>query len=157
MRFLVLIFCISSIFELAAQNLFNERIRKLLPDKKGVFLKRGIFHNGKNKLESSISAIRYHYDEKNSYERLVIDCVGDKVPKVYGSISLDEKKVYVDFFKTSLPESFYFSGKSKFVKSVNFFSINNEMLSTEIDFKEEMSLEIFYLENPGRLVIDIKK
>ena len=157
MKLLTFIVYLSVILCSQGQNLLEERIRKLSSDKKGVFLNKGIFHNGMRSLESSINSIRYHYNKKDNYERLVIDFKNNKIPRIYGNISLRSKKVHISLFKTSLPESFYSSGSSKFVKSIDFFPIDDNILSAEINLKEEIDLEIFYLEEPGRLVLDMRK
>ena len=47
-------------------------------------------------------------------------------------------------------------GKTQYVEAINFFPISRETLSVELKFKEKVSVDIFYLDNPGRLVIDIK-
>ncbi len=157
MKLLTFIICIFFISGSRGQNLLEERIRKLSSDKRGIFLNKGIFHNGMRDLKSSISSIRYHYNQRDNYERLVIDFKENKIPRVYGNISLHNKKIHISLFQTSLPESFYSSGKSKFVKSIDFFPIDESILSAEINLKEEIGLEIFYLEEPGRLVLDMRK
>ena len=157
MKLLTFIICISLVLCSQGQNLLEERIRKLSSDKQGIFLNKGIFHNGMRSLESSINSIRYRYNEKDDYERLVIDFKDNKIPRIYGNISSHNKKIYISLFKTSLPGSFYSSGNSKFVKSIDFFPIDDNILSAEINLKEEIGLEIFYLEEPSRLVLDMRK
>jgi hypothetical protein len=49
------------------------------------------------------------------------------------------------------------SGVSTFVENLNFFPITEESLSVELNLKENATVDIFYLESPGRFVIDIKK
>jgi hypothetical protein len=79
------------------------------------------------------------------------------VPRVYANLNNLEKKMYIDFFNTKVPASVGSFGTSKYVKGVNFFPISEQSLSTEIEFKENVSIEIFELKNPGRIVIDLKK
>ena len=100
--------------------------------------------------------VRHHYSQKNGYERVVFDFGSDKLPKVYGYISSSEKKLYLDLFDTKLLESFSSLGKNKFVESVNFFPIQTDSLSVEVLFKKNVSLDVFYLESPARLVVDIR-
>ena len=45
---------------------------------------------------------------------------------------------------------------SKFVKSIDFISVDDKNLTMELSLKGKASFDIFYLENPGRLVIDIR-
>ena len=47
-------------------------------------------------------------------------------------------------------------GVSNFVKAFKFYPLSKEFLSMEILFKESVKAEIFYLNSPARLVIDIK-
>jgi hypothetical protein len=87
----------------------------------------------------------------------VVDFGGGEVPRVYANLNNTEKKMYIDFFNTKVPASVGSFGTSKYVKGVNFFPISEQSLSTEIEFKENVSIEIFELKNPGRIVIDLKK
>ena len=48
-------------------------------------------------------------------------------------------------------------GNSRYVKSINFFPIQADTLSVEIIFKNDVSLDVFSLGSPARLVIDLKK
>jgi hypothetical protein len=43
------------------------------------------------------------------------------------------------------------------LKSINFFTIEKDNVSVELQFSQKVSFDVFYLENPGRLVIDVKK
>ena len=139
-----------------AQNLLDERIRRLPARKKSIYLESGIFHNGGLKHKSSLKSVRHHYSTQNGYERVVFDFATKKVPRVYGYISTNDRKLYLDLFDTQLLSNFGSFGKNKFVKSVNFFPIQKDSLSVEIVFKKNVSLDVFYLESPGRLVVDIR-
>ena len=135
----------------------NERIRKIEGRKKAIFLNRGIFHNGDIKKTSKLTSIRQHYSPLDGYERIVFDFETNEAPRFYGHINGENKKIYLDFFTTELddgiPNSF---GNSKYIKSIDFFAITKEFLSVEINFKDKISADIFYLTSPGRLVIDVK-
>lgn len=139
-----------------SQNLLEERIRRLPGRKRSIYLESGIFHNGGLKQRSELKAIRHHYSKKNGYERVVFDFETKKIPRVYGYISSSDQKLYLDLFDTKLKPTFDSFGKNKFVKSVNFFPIQNDSLSVELVFKKNVSLDVFYLESPGRLVVDIR-
>ena len=139
-----------------AQNLLDERIRRLTPNKKSIFLERGIFHNGGPKTATDLRAIRHNFSKNNGFERVVFDFTTDEIPRIYGYISMKEKKLYIDFFKTSVKPDLGSFGDSKFIKSVNFFPIQKDTLSVEVLFKDDVSIDVFYLKKPGRFVVDIK-
>ena len=141
----------------SAQDLRNERIRKIDGRKKSVFLNRGIFHNGDVKNSSKLKLIRQHYSATDKHERIVFDFETNQVPRFYGHINGEAKKIYIDFFDTELdgatPHSF---GNSKYIKSIDFFPITKESLSVEINFKEKISADVFFLGSPGRFVVDVR-
>jgi len=143
--------------QLEAQDLQNERIRSISSRKRSIYLDRGIFHNGSSTNSTMLKGVRYNYSTQLGYERVVFDFSGDKVPKIYGHISSAEKKIYIDFFDTKLDSKLQSSGVSTFVENLNFFPITEESLSVELNLKENATVDIFYLESPGRFVIDIKK
>lgn len=140
-----------------AQNLQNERIRSLPNRKMSVFQDRGIFHNGAQVTSTTLKSVRYNYSTERGYERVVLDFSTPNVPKIYGYISPSDKKIYIDLFDTQLVEPLGTQGQSHFVESLNFFPITEESLSVELNLKEAVTVDIFTLESPGRLVIDIKK
>ena len=140
----------------SAQNLVEERIRRISDRKKSVFLNRGIFHNGGPSVPSSLKAVRHSYNQKLGYERLVMDFETAKVPRIYGHIATGEKKLYLDLFDTEIKGAIGSFGSSKYVETINFFPISSDTLSVEIHFKQSVSVDIFYLESPGRFVIDVK-
>lgn len=139
-----------------AQNLMGERIRKLQGRKTGIFIDKGIFHNGSIKSSSSLSSLRHFYDKSSKSERIVFDFSTKQIPKVYGLISRKEKKIYIDFFATELKGNVGTFGSSHFVDSINFYPWNDGSVSIEMTFKENISYDLFYLDTPGRLVLDVK-
>lgn len=141
---------------LFSQDLLGERIRKVEGRKRSIFLDRGIFHNGNPSGRSKIKAVRHFYSEKNGFERIVIDFTTKTVPRIYGHIASQEKKIYMDLFKTEISSGLKSFGVSRFVQDLDFFPIGNDSLSLEISLKDKVSADVFYLENPGRFVIDIK-
>lgn len=140
-----------------SQNLFNERIRKLDARKKSIYLDSGIFHNGGQKRPSSLKGIRHSFKKSKGYERVVIDFSTDKLPRVYGHISSKDKKIYLDLFDTEMAGNISSFGNTKYVKAINFFPITEESLSVEIVLKESVGVDVFFLDSPARLVVDIKK
>lgn len=140
-----------------SQNLLTERIRKISSKKKSVYFRDGVFHNGNKRMKANLKAIRHSFSKKNDFERVVFDFKTNKIPKVYGHISSNEKKIYMDLFDTKVKAGIGSFGSSKYVKEVNFFPLDKESLSVELSFKQGVIADVFYLENPGRLVIDLKK
>jgi hypothetical protein len=139
-----------------SQDLLGERIRKITSRKKAIFLDRGIFHNSATDTKATLIKIRHHYSKKAGYERIVFDFSSNKIPRVYGHISPAERRFYIDFFSTSVNPQIDSFGESKYVEGVNIFPLSKESLSVELDFKQKVSVDIFYLESPARLVIDVK-
>lgn len=140
-----------------AQDLLTERIWKISSRKRSIFFDQGVFHSDLKSSPKVLTAIRNSYQPSQGYERIVFDFNGNEPAKVYGHISKGEKKLRLDFFNTALEKSIDSVSNVKYVKSIDFFNIESDSLSVEITFKENVSFDIFYLENPGRLVIDAKK
>ncbi len=137
-----------------SQNLFSERIWKLIGRKRAVYLEKGIFHNGKKETPSMLLALRHSFTDGK--ERIVLDFNTNKLPRIYGHISKDKKKLFLDMFKTRISTKLKSFGNGKFVKSVDFYPITGKQLSAELSLSISPKTDIFYLENPARLVIDIK-
>lgn len=152
------VFCLTSSFSnsVFAQDLLKERIRKLSSNKTSIYVEKGIFHNGGVKLQSQLKSLRQSYNPKQGFERIVIDFSTNQVPKVYGHISSDDKKMYLDIFETSLAKDFKAVANTRFIEKINFFPIESNHLSIDMRLKGKVIADIFFLENPGRLVIDLK-
>jgi len=155
MKLLLLVVCFVHT-NLFAQDLLKERIRKIGSTKSSIYIEKGVFHNGGVKQEASIKSIRQSYNPKQGFERIVIDFSTTTIPKVYGHISAEDKKIYIDFFDTNLAKDVQTIAKTKLVDKVSIFPIEENFLSIELKLKAKLSADIFFLENPGRLVIDIK-
>jgi hypothetical protein len=140
-----------------AQDLLQERIWKISSRKRSIFFDKGVFHSEANPVNQKLNGIRNSYVPARGYERVVFDFTSTKPPKVYGKISSSEKKVYIDFFNSSLGTNVAQLKNIKFLKNIDFFTIDKDNVSVELQFTEKVSYDIFYLENPGRLVIDVKK
>ncbi|MAZ48759.1 MAG: hypothetical protein CME65_09355 [Halobacteriovoraceae bacterium] len=152
--FFTALFFISSA---VAQDLLKERIWKISDRKRSVFLDRGVFHSEANPVQQELKDIRNSYVPSRGYERVVFDFSSAKPPRVYGKISSEEKKVYLDFFNTSIGTSISELKNIKYLKNIDFFTIDEDNISVELFFKDNVSFDVFYLENPGRLVVDVKK
>lgn len=140
----------------SGQDLLKERIRKLSSNKTSIYVEKGIFHNGGVKLGSTLTSIRQSYNPKQGFERIVIDFSTNQIPKIYGHISSEEKKLYLDVFETTLAKDLKTVASTKFIEKINFFPIETNHISIDMRLKSKVIADIFFLENPGRLVIDLK-
>jgi hypothetical protein len=152
----LLLILVFSSFNLWAQNLSEERIWKIDSRKKSIYLGSGIFHLSQGSAQNKILGIRSSYVPSRGYERLVIDFSQSLPPKIYGHISQKIKKIQIDFFDSELPQSISSLRNSQYVKNVDFLALDENQVNMEINLKSEVNFDIFYLENPGRLVVDIK-
>ncbi len=155
MKFGLFLLCLLVVTPVLAQNLMEERIWKVSSRKKSIFLDAGVFHMNSALKDSSISAVRNSAVAGRGYERVVIDFNTPTVPKLYGHIT-ENKKISIDFFDTTMVTATPQMKNSKFVKAVDFISVDGKTMTMEIALKGKSSFDIFYLENPGRLVIDIR-
>ena len=154
--FILIIFQSILFSTLSAQDLTKERIRKLSSNKTSIYIEKGIFHNGGVKQESTLKSIRQSYNPKQVFERIVIDFSSNQIPKIYGHISAQDKRLAIDFFDTNLAKDLQTISSTRFVDKINFFPIESNYVSMEIKLKVKASADIFFLDNPGRLVIDLK-
>ncbi|WP_408098491.1 hypothetical protein ACJVC5_06145 [Peredibacter sp. HCB2-198] len=155
MKFIFIWLCLLVVTPVLAQNLMEERIWKVAPRKKSIFLDSGVFHYNSNLKTASIMGVRNSAVNGRGYERVVIDFNSSTIPKIYGHIT-PNKKVSIDFFDTNIQTSQPNMKNSKFVKAVDFISVDGKTMTMEMSLKGKSSFDIFYLENPGRLVIDIR-
>jgi len=140
-----------------AQNLMEERIWKVSPRKKSIFLDSGVFHhNTPASANSSISGVRSSSAAGQGYERIVVDFSGSSIPKLYGHISANDKKISIDFFDTAVGTAQPQLKSSKHIKNIDFISVDGKAITMELSLKSKSSFDVFYLEKPGRLVIDIR-
>jgi len=154
MRFLLI--SIFFTFPVLAQNLLEERIWKVAPRKKSIFLDSGVFHLNSTEKGSSIKSVRSSAGPNQGYERIVVDFTTATVPKIYGHISAQNKKISVDFFDTAVSTAQPQLKNSKNIKSIDFINVDGKTITMDLSMKGKSSFDVFYLENPGRLVIDIR-
>ena len=138
-----------------AQSLMEERIWKVAPRKKSIFLDSGVFHVNSDLKASSIVGMRNSVVPGRGYERVVVDFNTPKVPNIYGHIAAN-KKLSVDFFETTMSTARPQVKNSQFVQAIDFITVDGKTITMEIALKGKSSFDVFYLENPGRLVIDIR-
>jgi hypothetical protein len=155
MKFSFILLCLLAVLPAQAQNLMEERIWKVAARKKSIFLDAGVFHMNSDLKTSSITGVRNSAVNGRGYERVVIDFNTPGVPKLYGHITAN-KKLSVDFFDTSIQTAQPQMKNSKFVKSLDFISVDGKTMTMEMSLKGKSSFDIFYLTDPGRLVIDIR-
>lgn len=154
MRFIFITLFIS--FPVLAQNLMEERIWKVAPRKKSIFLDSGVFHHNSTVKNAGITAVRSSANPGQGYERVVVDFNTSSIPKIYGHISPKDQKISIDFFESSVATSQPQLKNSKNVKTIDFINVDGKSITMDLSMKGKTSFDIFYLENPGRLVIDIR-
>ncbi len=154
MRMLFLSFLVS--VPVLAQNLMEERIWKVSARKKSIFLDSGVFHHNSSVKNAGITAIRSSSATGQGYERVVVDFNTPSVPKLYGHISSKNQKISVDFFDAVITTGQPQLKASKNVKAIDFINVDGKSITMDLSMKGKSSFDIFYLENPGRLVIDIR-
>lgn len=152
--FLLLVILVSS--PVWAQNLHKERIWKLSDRKRSIYFDKGIFHSPPNGAVQNLKGVRTSFIKSRGYERVVFDFSSNKPPRVYGHISKETGKLYIDFFNTKLEKNISDLQGTKYLKSLDFFNLDKEKLSAELTLSKNVSFDIFYLENPARVVVDIK-
>lgn len=156
MKWILLTLLILSANVSYGQNLLKERIWKISDRKRSIYFDKGVFHSDLKSNNQMLVDVRNSYVKSRGYERVVFDFGSAKPPKVYGYISNDNK-IYIDFFNTVLEKAINPVSNVKHIKEINFYNIDSDSLSAEIAFGSNVSVDIFYLENPGRIVIDVKK
>jgi hypothetical protein len=144
-----------SLTQAMAQNLMEERIWKVAPRKKSIFLDSGVFHLNSATKNGAITGVRNSTVDGRGYERVVIDFNTPSVPRLYGHITQNQK-ISIDFFDTTISTAQPQLKNSKFVKAIDFITVDGKTMTMEISLKGKSSFDVFYLENPGRLVIDIR-
>ena len=72
------------------------------------------------------------------------------------STAYDQKRPYLDLLDASRAIAFIIKN-TKYLTDIQFFNIEQDHVSVELIFKDNVSFDVFYLENPARLVVDIKK
>ena len=152
----ILISIITLLFSFEIFAITGMKINPVPPTKKNVFALEGIFQGGDLKTKSVLKKLRFSASKRN-LERVVFDFGSKGLPETYIYLSSKEGKINLDFGRSKLksPIKPFFS--SDIVKEVNFFPLAEQTLAAEIFIKKNVPVEVFYLKNPTRLVIDFKK
>jgi hypothetical protein len=143
-----------------AQDLTQERIWKISDRKKSLYFDKGIFHHPVQSTKNSekfLTDIRNSYLPSRGYERIVFDISSGPFPGVYGQINKEKKILKIDLLNIKLKTQISMLKNSKFLSNLKLYEFNDERLSLEISFSKNVAFDIFYLESPNRLVIDIKE
>ena len=143
-----------------SQNVLKENTWVLAGAKKNVYFEQGIFRLSNVNSSSEpvlLENVRTHYNKGTKQERIVIDFTGKTLANLYGSIIPGKKKITLDLMNVTKAPSLPASIQGKFLKSVDIYLIEPKLMSLELSFDSVYSFEIFYLLNPSRLVIDVKR
>ena len=152
----LLFFTLFITFPVFAQNLMEERIWKVAPRKKSIFLDSGVFHHNAELKNAGITGVRSSSSSSQGYERVVIDFNTPSIPKIYGHIAPKSNSISIDFFESSMGTNQARLKNSQKVKNIEFINVDGKSITMDLTMKGKSSFDIFYLENPGRLVIDIR-
>lgn len=140
-----------------AQNFFNENIKTIISQNRGVYFTDGIFiKNGPKMSDIVLKDVRQFYSKKLGHERVVFDFNQSEIPRIYSYFSKEKRKVYIDMFGVKLNKKIKSTGNGILVRNLIFYPLDDAYLSVEIDLNKNLECELFYLTNPGRLVLDIK-
>jgi hypothetical protein len=139
-----------------SQNLMEERIWKISPRKKSIFLDAGVFHHNSEVKNSGVTSVRSSHVPGRGFERVVIDFNTATIPKIYGHISSATHKISIDFFDTGIMTTQPQLKDSQFVKNIDFINVDGKSTTMDLTLKGKTSFDVFYLDSPGRLVIDIR-
>lgn len=149
------------LFSLSAftQNLLKENSWIIDANKKNVYFDQGIFRLSRPlpKVQPQLTNIRTHYNKKTKQERIVMDFTGDEIPSLYGNISPVKKKLSLDILQSDKADSLPSSIRGKLLQSVDVYIIEPKLMTLELNFDNSYSFEVFYLLNPTRVVIDVKR
>ncbi len=141
-----------------SQNVLKENSWVISGSKKNVYFEQGIFRaNGESSSPTILQNIRTHYNKNSKQERIVIDLTGTSMVSIYGSILPGKKKLTLDLMQVSKGETLPSVTKGKYLQSIDIYIIEPKLLTLELNFDAVYSFEIFYLLNPLRVVIDVKR
>lgn len=157
----IVILLLMVIHQLAfSQNALKENTWVLNGAKKNVYFEQGIFRlTGASDMNAPVvlQNIRTSYNQKTKQERIVIDLTGNSLIGLYGSILPNKKKITMDLMQVSKSESLASAIKGKYLQSVDIYLIEPKLMTLEMNFDAVYSYEIFYLLNPLRVVVDVKR
>lgn len=152
------------LFLILSQNAFSQNVLKentwvLNGSKKNIYFEQGIFRlSGTNSNAPVVlQNIRSHYNKNTKQERIVIDLTGNSLINLYGSVLPTKKKITLDLMQVAKSDNLPAATKGKYLQSVDIYIIEPKLMSLELNFDAVYSFEIFYLLNPMRVVIDVKR
>ncbi len=143
-----------------SQNVLKENTWVLGASKKNIYFEQGIFRlsgSGDSSAPVVLQNIRTHYNKNTKQERIVIDLTGSSAISLYGSVLPAKKKITIDLMQVAKSDNLPTATKGKFLQSVDIYIIEPKLMTLELNFDAVYSFEIFYLLNPMRVVIDVKR
>lgn len=136
----------------------KQRILELLGKKTSVYNNSGIFfHKSDIEGDVKVEKIRSFYSSKRGFERVVVEFNTKKLPGIYGHIHEGGNKVYLDALGTKPNSGINQNVTGKYLKSIDIFALDKSNTTLELNFSGNYNFNIFYLNSPGRLVIDVRK
>ena len=139
------------------QDLMKEQIRPLNTEKKSIYTNSGTFYTRPSSGSTILNKVRNSFISSRGYERIVLDFNGKIPPQAYGHIDGQSNKVFIDLFNTNISNDVKQLKNVKFIKNIDFYTMDSDHTSVELSFVKNSNFDIFYLENPARLVIDVRK
>lgn len=156
MKFLTLFFiffCIS----IGAQDLAKMSVFEIKKDKAQRYKLEGVFRQKNNSVKmAQIVDIRKSFNPECICERVVFDFKTSLPKEIYLVLSAKHKRIFMDLMATNTDKYFNPFAKSKKVTDIKYYKLDSEKLSVEMGLKDQSKIEVFTLDNPSRLVIDIK-
>jgi hypothetical protein len=159
-KFFIIIFFLGLIPHSYSQNVLKENTWVLSGSKKNIYFEQGIFRLSSSAEISApvlLQNIRTHFNKNTKQERIVIDLTGNSLIGIYGSILPSKKKITLDLMQVAKSDSLPSATKGKYLQSVDIYLIEPKLMTLELNFDAVYSFEIFYLLNPMRVVIDVKR
>jgi hypothetical protein len=144
----------------SSQNVLKENSWIISGAKKNVYFEQGIFRFSGDpaaQVPAVLQNLRTHFNKNTKQERIVIDLTGTSMVGLYGSILPGKKKITLDLMQVSKGDSLPVATKGKYLQSIDIYIIEPKLLTLELNFDAVYSFEIFYLLNPLRVVIDVKR
>ncbi len=138
-------------------SLLEQRTIKLSAKKASVYSDSGVFFWKSTMKGAKVKGVRSFYSKQRGFERVVVDFSTPNIPSVYGHIDEKTGKLFLDLLDASPDSDINQNVSGKYLKSINIFSLDKSNTSLELSFNKKYGFDIFYLNSPGRLVIDVRK
>lgn len=153
----ILIFSLLLSFSALGNSILEQRTVKLSTKKASVYSDSGVFFWKSTLKGAKVKTIRSFYSKKRGFERIVVDFTTPVIPSVYGHIDDKQGKLFLDIMDAAPDTQINQNVSGKYLKSIDIFSLDKSSTSLEFSFNEKYGFDVFYLNSPGRLVIDVRK